>query len=108
MIRLRALLMKELLDLAKNRAVLLPVVVAAVVFLALPLVIAVIIPSASGHALGDDAELARISLRLGALENLSTNGRVQLFVFQQFLIVFLLMPVTSAMALAAHTIVWEK
>ena len=108
MIRLRALLAKELLDVARNRAVLLPVVIAAVVFLALPLVIAVIIPSATGHALGDDAELARISLMLGPMEELSTNGRVQLFIFQQFLIVFLLMPVTGAMALAAHAIVGEK
>jgi ABC-2 type transport system permease protein len=45
---------------------------------------------------------------LGPLENLSINGRVQLFIFQQFLIVFLLMPVTGAMALAAHAIVGEK
>ena len=33
---------------------------------------------------------------------------MQLFIFQQFLIVFLLMPVTGAMALAAHAIVGEK
>ena len=108
MIRLRALLAKELLDVSRNRAVLLPVVIAAIVFLVLPLVIAVIIPSATGDDLGDDDELARLSLMLGPLEQLSTNGRVQLFIFQQFLIVFLLMPVTGAMALAAHAIVGEK
>jgi len=108
MIRLRALLTKELLDVARNRAVLLPVFIAALVFLALPLLVAVIIPSTSGNALGDDDELSRISLMLGDPPGLSTNGRVQLFIFQQFLIAFLLMPVTGAMALAAHAIIGEK
>jgi ABC-2 type transport system permease protein len=107
-IRLRALLEKELLDVARNGAVLLPVAIAAVVFVALPFVIAILIPAVTGDPLGDDPGLARISLLLGSHEELSTNGRVQLFVFQQFLIVFLLMPVTGAMALAAHAIVGEK
>jgi ABC-2 type transport system permease protein len=107
-IRLRALLAKELLDVARNRAVLLPVVIAAVVFLVVPFAIAVAIPSITGHPLGDDADLARASFLLAPHESLTTNGRVQLFIFQQFLIVFLLMPVTGAMALAAHAIVGEK
>src|SRR5688500_3291748 len=102
MLRLRALLTTRPLDVARNTAVLLPVVIAAIVFLALPLIVAVIIPSATGRPLGDDAELAQISLMLGPAEGLSINGRVQLFIFQQFLIAFLLMPVTGAMALAAH------
>lgn len=108
MIRLRALLAKELLDVARNRAVLLPVAIAALVFLVLPFVVAILIPAATGHPLGEDAGLASVSLLMGRQENLSTNGRVQLFIFQQFLIVFLLMPVTGAMALAAHAIVGEK
>ena len=108
MIRFRALLEKELLDVARNRAVLLPVAIATLVFLVLPFVIAILIPATTGDSLGDDAGLARVSLLMGPHENLSTNGRVQLFIFQQFLIVFLLMPVTGAMALAAHAIVGEK
>lgn len=108
MIRLRALLRKELLDVARNRAVLVPVVIAAVVFLLLPFVIAIVIPAATGRPLGSDRALERISLALGANTQLSPTGRVQLFLFQQFLIVFLLMPVTGAMALAAHAIVGEK
>jgi ABC-2 type transport system permease protein len=107
-IRLRALLGKELLDVARNRTVLLPVAIAGVVFVALPLIIAVVIPATTGHPLGNDAELAEVSLIMGAHENLSPNARVQLFIFQQFLIVFLLMPVTGAMALAAHAVIGEK
>jgi ABC-2 type transport system permease protein len=106
--RLRALLKKELLEVARNRAVLIPVVIAAVVFLLLPFVIAIVIPAATGRPLGSDRGLERISRALGPNMNLSPSGRVQLFLFQQFLIVFLLMPVTGAMALAAHAIVGEK
>jgi ABC-2 type transport system permease protein len=106
--RLRALLKKELLEVARNRAVLVPVVIAALVFLVLPFVIAIVIPAATGRPLGSDRGLERISLAMGANANLSATGRVQLFLFQQFLIVFLLMPVTGAMALAAHAIVGEK
>jgi len=100
-IRFRALLEKELLDVARNRAVLLPVAIATLVFLVLPFVIAILIPATTGDSLGDDAGLARVSLLMGPHENLSTNGRVQLFIFQQFLIVFLLMPVTSLTVLGA-------
>jgi ABC-2 type transport system permease protein len=107
-IRFRALLQKELLDVVRNRAVLLPVAIATLVFLVLPFVIAILIPAVTGHPLDDDAGLTRVSLLLGPQYNLTTNGRVQLFIFQQFLIVFLLMPVTGAMALAAHAIVGEK
>jgi ABC-2 type transport system permease protein len=102
------LLDKELLDVARNRAVLIPVVIAGLVFLVLPFVIAIVIPAATGRPLESDRALERISLALGPNTGLSSNGRVQLFLFQQFLIVFLLMPVTGAMALAAHAIVGEK
>jgi ABC-2 type transport system permease protein len=108
MTRLRALLGKELLDVARNRAVLLPVIIAALVFLLLPFVIAIVIPAATGRPLGNDRALERVSLAVGQHTNLSSTGRVQLFLFQQFLIVFLLMPVTGAMALAAHAIIGEK
>ena len=40
--------------------------------------------------------------------DLSNDARVQLFLFQQFLMLFLLTPITGAMALAAHAIVGEK
>jgi ABC-2 type transport system permease protein len=106
--RFRALLRKELLDVARNRAVLVPVVIAAIVFLLLPVLVAVVIPAATGRPLGSDRALERVSLAVGQNTNLSANGRVQLFLFQQFLVVILLMPVTGAMALAAHAIVGEK
>ena len=40
--------------------------------------------------------------------DLTADARVQYFLFQQFLIVFLLMPITGAMALASHAVIGEK
>jgi ABC-2 type transport system permease protein len=108
MTRLRALLAKELLDVRRNLGVLLPVVVATMALLVLPFAVAILIPSMTGQALGDDADLVKASLVVGFLDRLTINGRVQFFLFQQFLTLFLLVPITGAMALAAHAVVGEK
>jgi ABC-2 type transport system permease protein len=106
--RVSALVAKELKDLSRNRAAILPVAVSTLVFLALPLALVIAIPLASGHPLGYDEDLAKASIAVGTHPELSENGRVELFLFQQFLMVFLLMPITGAMALAAHAVVGEK
>lgn len=108
MTRLRALLMKELLDLRRNPATLLPVLLVTLLSFVLPVVIVLIVPAVTGQALGSDADLARISAVVGDRGGLSQNGRVQLFLFEQFLMLFLLTPITGAMALAAHAVVGEK
>jgi ABC-2 type transport system permease protein len=53
-------------------------------------------------------DLVNLSAVAGAHDELSSDGRIQLFLFQQFLTLFLLIPITGAMALAAHAIVGEK
>jgi len=106
--RLTTLFRKEVLDLLRNRAALVPVVIAAVFALAMPFSITIVVPLVSHQSLGSDAELATISRVVDATGALDANARVQLFLFQQFLLVFLLMPITGAMSLAAHAIVGEK
>ena len=59
--RIRALVGKEFLDLARNRMVLMPVVLVTLLALALPLGIAIAVPALTGHRLGDDADLWRVS-----------------------------------------------
>jgi ABC-2 type transport system permease protein len=49
-----------------------------------------------------------VSLVLGLRGDLSGEARIQLFLFQQFLILFMVIPITGAMALAAHSVVGEK
>lgn len=108
MTRLRAILSKELLDLRRNPATLLPVLLVTLLSFVLPVLVIVVIPAVTGRALGDDADLAKVSAVVGDGGGLSRNGRVQLFLFQQFLMLFLLTPITGAMALAAHAVVGEK
>jgi ABC-2 type transport system permease protein len=106
--RVRALLRKELLDLSRNPGALVPVAIVTLVSLGLPFVVAIVVPALTGHPLAEDADLLKVSGAAGARPGLSGEGQVQYFLFQQFLMLFLLTPVTGAMALAAHAIVGEK
>jgi len=99
---------KELLDLSRNRGALVPVVIVAALVIVLPFGIVIGIPDMTGDLLSQDADLVRLTRLIGGPEGLSPEGHVQLFLFQQFLMLFLLMPATGAMALAAHAIVGEK
>jgi ABC-2 type transport system permease protein len=108
MTRMRTLIGKEWLDLTRNRAALVPVLIVTIMSLLLPFAIAIGIPAMTGRGLGADADLVKVSAAAGSQTSLSNEGRVQLFLFQQFLMLFLLTPVTGAMALAAHAIVGEK
>jgi ABC-2 type transport system permease protein len=105
---MRALLTKELLDLRRNRAALVPVVIVTLMSLVLPFTIVVAIPMATGQPLGDDPGLVKVSAVAGVHDRLTADGQIQFFLFQQFLMLFLLTPITGAMALAAHSIVGEK
>ena len=108
MTRVRALLAKELLDLSRNRLALLPVGLITILSLVLPFGIAVAIPMFTGQELGSDADLVKVSGVSVGHESLTPSARVQLFLFQQFLLLFLLTPITGAMALAAHAVIGEK
>ena len=108
MTRVRALIAKEILDLRRNRAALVPVVIVTIMSLALPFAIVIAIPMLTGQPLGHDLDLVRVSRVAGAREQLSADGQIQFFLFQQFLLLFLLTPITGAMALAAHAVVGEK
>lgn len=106
--RVRALVAKEFLDISRNRGALVPVVLVVLMSLALPLFVVVVMPELTGHALSEDAGLERIAAIAGIRENLTAEGQIQFFMLQQFLMLFLLTPITGAMALAAHAVVGEK
>jgi ABC-2 type transport system permease protein len=106
--RIQALVIREFLDLSRNRMALMPVVIVTVLALGLPFFIAITIPRMTGQPLASDSDLAKVSLVLGLRGDLSGEARIQLFLFQQFLILFMVIPITGAMALAAHSVVGEK
>ena len=108
MTRIRALVAKEFLDIARNRGALIPVVLVVLLSLALPLLVVIVIPEMTGHALSEDSGLERLAAVAGSREQLSAEGQIQFFMLQQFLMLFLLTPITGAMALAAHSVVGEK
>ena len=99
---------KELVDLTRNRVAFIPVLVAAAMAIAMPFLVAVVMPLVGGRALGSDPDLLKVSVVAGLHEELGPDGRVQYFLFQQFLMLFLLLPITGAMSLAAHSVVGEK
>ncbi len=108
MSRFGVLVRKELLDIARNRAALFPVALVTFLSLALPVAIAIVVPVLTGHSLGADDDLTGLARRAGAPAGLSADAQVQVFVFEQFMLLFLLTPITGAMALAAHSIIGEK
>ena len=110
--RILALLRKEIAELARNRAALLPVAFVALITTALPFFIAVATPRISGHPLSHDADLVhaltKVSGELPGIDRLSPEAAVQAFIFSRFLVMTLLVPVTGAITFAGHSLIGEK
>jgi len=106
--RLRALVAKEFLDIARNRAVLVPVAIVTLVSLAVPFLVFLVMPALTGRSLGEDPALAQIGALLSPHGEIAGNIAVEAFLFQQFLLLFLMTPITGAMSLASYAIIGEK
>jgi ABC-2 type transport system permease protein len=109
--RIGAVVVKELVELGRNRMALVPVVLLAVFAVAFPFAIAILLPLLFGEPLSSDPEFARAVRRSStdlARAGLSEEGAIQAFVFQQFLLMQLLIPVTGAMAFAGYSLIGEK
>ncbi len=111
MSRLLALLGKELVDLRRNPALFVPAILAGAVSMLLPFVIAIVVPGLAGERLSDSSDF-EIALEMyrdhPALGALAPEAAVQAWIFQQFLVLLVLTPVTGAMSIAAYSIVGEK
>jgi ABC-2 type transport system permease protein len=106
--RICALLRKELIEVSRHKSSMLPIVLVGVYCLLLPFILAIVVPRVTGDRLGDDPDFVHAARSVGAYPGLSPDARVQTFLFQQFLLVFLLVPVSVAMSAAAHAVVGEK
>jgi ABC-2 type transport system permease protein len=110
--RVRALLWKELAELNRNRAAHFPVLLVAVLSMAMPFFIAIVVPYATGDPLSVDGDIAR-ALERAALADiprarlLSEEGAAQAFIFSRFVVVMLLVPV-GAIGFAGHSLISEK
>jgi ABC-2 type transport system permease protein len=109
--RVMALLGKELVDQRRHPMMFLPVAIVAVVAILMPVFVAVIVPTIAGEKLSDssDFEVAVEMYRnQPETRGLDPEAAIQAFIFQYFLLIFMLVPVTCAMSVAANSIVGEK
>jgi len=109
--RVLALLGKELADLRQNLAIFVPSVIVTVVAIFMPVMVAVIVPAVTGERLSDSGDL-EIALEMykkdPTMRALEPEAAIQAYVFQYFLVMLVLAPVTSAMSVAASSVIGEK
>lgn len=89
----------------------LPVFIVALVAIVLPIFVAIIVPTVTGEKLSDSSDLEvayEMYRNQPQLRSLDPEGAIQAFIFQYFLLIFMLIPVTCAMSVAAYSIVGEK
>jgi ABC-2 type transport system permease protein len=109
--RVSAILVKEIAELQRNRSALVPVVLLAVFSVGLPFLVTLGIPLIAGEPLASDPEFTRAIERSGSAPGPAALGEealVQAFMFQQFLVMQLLIPVTGAIAFAGYSLIGEK
>ena len=107
MSRTIALLGKELADLRQNLTIFLPSFIVTVIAICIPVFIAVIVPAVTGERLSDSGDL-EIALEMykqdPAMRDLDPEAAIQAYVFQYFLVMLVLGPITSAMSVAAFSV----
>jgi ABC-2 type transport system permease protein len=108
--RMTAILVKEIAELQRNRSALVPVGLLAVFSVGLPFLITLVIPMIAGEPLASDPEFTKAIHRSAAAPagHLADEALVQAFIFQQFLVMQLLIPVTGAIAFAGYSLIGEK
>jgi len=109
--RMLALLRKELADERQNPALFVPAVIVGVISILLPVFVAIVLPYMTGERLSDSSDFD-VALELyrdqPATRALDPEAAVQAYIFQFFAVMLVLIPVTSSMSLAAHSVVGEK
>src|SRR5687768_2912706 len=110
--RIGALVAKDFAELRHSPGIFIPALLTGVAAILYPFVIAVIVPAVTGERLSDsgDFEIAELFFRSEpGVSNLSPEGAIQAFIFQQTLALLVgLTTVTGGMSVAAHSVIGEK
>jgi ABC-2 type transport system permease protein len=110
--RITTLMGKELREFRASPAQLVPVVLLIVVCTVLPFLIVIVLPWATGQKLTTDTTILQVITlarqRTPELAALPLDTAIQVFLFQQFLLLYLIAPIVGAVSLAAYTVVGEK
>ena len=110
--RILTLMGKELREFRASPAALAPVVLLVVVCTVLPFLVVVVVPWGTGQSLTSDKTFLQVlSLarqRTPGLAALPVEVAAEVFLFQQFLLLYLIAPILGAVSLAAYSVVGEK
>ncbi len=104
--RVRTIIQKEWAEVFKNRVVLFTIILMPLIFTLLPLGMFFFFGSNPNMSGGDSADVpAQFAMTCG---NLPTMDCVQIFMVNEFLLLYLIMPLMIPIAIAAYGIVGEK
>jgi ABC-2 type transport system permease protein len=110
--RVTALARKDASELMRNPGAVVPAVLMVFASLFPAFLVIGLVPRLVGQTLeesGDFAEQAANAVgRIPELANLSGNALIQTFLFHQFSLLLLLVPIVAATALATHAVIGEK
>jgi ABC-2 type transport system permease protein len=110
--RIRGLVLKDIAELWRNPGAIIPALSMALAALVPAFLVAIVAPLVSGEQLGESGEFvdaARQAMSaIPELADLEGGALVQAFLFHQFGLLLLLVPIVGSMALAAHAVIGEK
>ena len=106
MSHIRTIIDKEWSEVFKNRMVIFTIILMPLLFTALPLVMLGVMGGVTGEMEGAVADVPQGFLP--ACDGLSAGDCMQIYLVNQFLILFMLMPVIIPVTIAAYSIVGEK
>lgn len=104
--RIQTIIDKEWAEVFKNRAVLLTVIILPLVFTILPLVV-LNITRTSGGAGGSSTDMPA-SFASMCSSSMSSGDCLQVYLVNEFMLLFMMMPLAIPIAIAAYSIVGEK
>ncbi len=110
--RISAIARKDAAELVRNPGAILPAVLMVFGSLAPAFFVVVGAPMIAGRTLeesGEFTEEAQAAIgQISELAGLTGSGLIQAFLFHQFMLLLLMVPVVGAMALATHSVIGEK
>lgn len=110
--RVLALARKDAADLMRNPGAIVPAVMMVFGSLVPAFLVIIATPMLTGTTLEESGEFAEEAVNaatvIAELTGLTGNALIQTFLFHQFSLLLLLVPIVSAMALATHAVIGEK
>lgn len=110
--RVSALALKDAHELIRNPGAIIPAVLMVLGSLFPAFLVIVITPRMMGRSLGESGEFstqaAHAIATIPELAGLTGNALAQAFLFHQFAVLLLLVPIVAAMSLATHAVIGEK